>query len=119
MRFDDLIEIRKIDILGETDWFWVKGDDGCFGDAQDGPMRDWIEGHSTKYFQHLRGYDTVVTGGAACGMHARFFARRFRHVFAFEPDPLNFHCLVNNAPFENVVKLNAAIGHGNGIVGLE
>ena len=119
MSFDDLVEVRGIDILGETDWFWIKTDSGGFGDAKDGPMRDWIDGHSKKYFEYLRGFDTVVTGGAACGMHVRFYAKRFRHVFAFEPDPLSFHCLVNNAPFENVVKLNAAIGHGNGIVGLD
>lgn len=39
MNFDDQIEIRGIDILGETDWFWVKSDDGRFSDARDGSIR--------------------------------------------------------------------------------
>lgn len=119
MNYDDLVEIRKIDIMGENDWYWIKSDTGCFGDENDGPMRDWIQGHSEKYFKHLNNYDVVVTGGTSCGMHARFYAKKFKYVYAFEPDPLSFHCMVNNAQFDNVIKLNAAIGHTNGIVGLK
>ena len=119
MSYDDLIEIRNIDVMGENNWYWIKSDTGCFGDENDGPMRDWIKGHSIKYFHYLKKRDVVVTGGTSCGMHARFYAKKFRYVYAFEPDPLSFHCMVNNTPFDNVIKLNAAIGHGNGIVGLQ
>lgn len=116
--FSDQLEIRKVDIQGETDWHWVKGDKGGFGDATDGPMRDWIESHSTKYYQYLKGTDVCVTGGTSCGMHVRFYAKKFKHVFAFEPDPISFHCMALNAPYENVAKLNSAIGQGHGIVGI-
>jgi FkbM family methyltransferase len=106
---NDLIEVRDIDILGETNWHWIKSDVGCFGDAFDGPMRDWIDGHRLKYFTHVRGFDTIVTGGTSCGMHVRFYAKMFKHVYAFEPDPVSFHCMTLNAPYQNVYKLNAAI----------
>ena len=119
MSYNDLVEIRKIDVMGENDWYWIKSDTGCFGDENDGPMRDWIKGHSIKYFHYLKNRDVVVTGGTSCGMHARFYAKKFKYVYAFEPDPLSFHCMVNNTPFDNDIKLNAAIGHGNGIVGLQ
>lgn len=119
MSYDDLIEIRNIDVMGENNWYWIKSDTGCFGDENDGPMRDWIKGHSIKYFHYLKKRDAVVTGGTSCGMHARFYAKKFKYVYAFEPDPLSFHCMVNNTPFDNVIKLNAAIGNGNGIVGLQ
>lgn len=109
------IEVRPIDILGETDWYWVKGDSGAFGDSTDGPMRDWIQGHSVKYFQHVKSFDTIVTGGTCCGMYARFYAQKFKQVIAFEPDAKSFHCLVNNTPFDNVIKINAAIGNYNGL----
>lgn len=114
--YSDDIEIRKIDICGETDWHWVKGDIGCFGDATDGPMNDWIVNHQTKYLKYLTGRDVIVTGGTSCGMYARFYAKLFNRVYAFEPDPRSFHCMVNNTPYANVVKLNAAIGHVNKLV---
>jgi len=117
--FTDLLEIRQVDIQGETNWHWIKGDQGGFGDATDGPMRDWIESHSTKYFEHVKKFDVCVTGGTSCGMHVRFYAKKFKHVIAFEPDPRSFFCMCLNAPYENVVKLNAAIGSGNGMIGIE
>lgn len=118
IRYDQDIEIRNVDIMGESNWYWVKGDDGGFGDATDGPMRDWIDSHSTKYYEHLKDRNTVITGGAACGMHVRFYAKDFKHVIAFEPDPRSFFCMCLNNPYENVVKLNAAIGRGHGIIGI-
>lgn len=116
--YSDLVEIRDVDILGETNWYWIKHDKGCFGTTTDGPMRDWIDSHSTKYFEYVENFGTVVTGGTSCGMYARFYAKKFKHVYAFEPDPLSFHCMVNNCQSDNVYKLNAAIGHQNGITGI-
>jgi FkbM family methyltransferase len=79
-------------------------------------MRDWIEGHSKKYFTHVKELDTIVSGGACCGMHIRFYAKMFKRVIAYEPDPLSFYCMSLNAPFDNVVKLNAAMGEYPGLV---
>ena len=116
--YSDRVEIRNVDIMGETNWHWIKGDEGGFGHAGDGPMRDWIEGHSKKYFQYLKKQDVIITGGSSCGMHIRFYAKQFKHVIAFEPDPLSFYCMCLNAPYENVVKLNAALGRGHGMIGI-
>jgi FkbM family methyltransferase len=116
--YSDLVEIRDVDILGETNWYWIKHDKGCFGTTTDGPMRDWIDSHSTKYFEYVENFGTVVTGGTSCGMYARFYAKKFKHVYAFEPDPLSFHCMVNNCQSDNVYKLNAAIGPQNGVTGI-
>lgn len=114
--FKNQIEVRNTQIHGETDWHWVKSDSGAFGRIDDGPMRDWMESHSLKYFKYLRSNDLIVTGGACCGMHVRFYAKRFNTVVAYEPDPRSFHCMVNNAPYDNVVKLNAAMGDKPGFV---
>ena len=43
---------------------------------------------------------------------------RFRFVYTFEPDPVNFRCLCANAPAENVFKFNAALGSGHGCIDL-
>ena len=113
--YNDKIEIRDVNINGETNWYWIKEDTGSF----DGPKDDWEKSHHIKFFEHVKNFDTIVTGGTSCGMYVRFYAKMFKHVYAFEPDPMIFHCMVNNCPYDNVYKLNAAMGHGNGLVGLE
>jgi FkbM family methyltransferase len=40
----------------------------------------------------------------------------FKHVYTFEPDPLNFHCLVNNCQKDNITKINAALGDRHAMV---
>lgn len=107
--YEQLVHIRNIEIQGETDWYWPISDQG----AWDGPRDDWEQEHSVKYLKYLKKQDVVVTAGACCGMYVRFYAKLFKKVFAFEPDPLSFHCMVNNAQFDNVVKLNAALGEEN------
>jgi FkbM family methyltransferase len=114
MSYADLTEIRPVDICGETDWHWIKGDTGAF----DGPMENWLNSHREKYFKYINNYDVIVTAGTNCGMYARFYSTMFKHVYAFEPEPLAFYCMVNNVQADNVIKLNAALGHGHGIVGI-
>lgn len=118
MSYQLLVEHRNIDVDGVNQWMWPKSDTGAFGSAKDGPMRDWLEGHKSKYFTNVRQFDTIVTAGANCGMYTRFYSQLFKHVYAFEPDPLNFHCMVNNNQFDNVIKFNCALGDKNGTVGL-
>lgn len=118
MSYSDLIEVRDIPILGETNWVWPKNDKGAFGSETDGPMRDWIDSHSTEFFKYVRKFDVVVTAGACCGMYARFYAKKFKYVYAFEPDPLSFHCLVQNTPYDHVIKFNTGLSNACGIAGL-
>jgi FkbM family methyltransferase len=118
LNYKDKVEIRDIDILGETDWIWPKSDKGCFGNEKDGPMRDWVDSHQYKYFEHVKKFDLVVTAGAACGMYTRFYAKKFKTVIACEPEPLNFHCMVNNNQYDNVIKLNVALGEDTKFVSI-
>lgn len=115
MSFLDDIEIRDDEVDGEKNWHWIKNDTGAFT----GPKEDWLKHHKTHYLKHLKKRDVVVTAGTNCGMYARFYSKLFKHVYAFEPEPSAFHCMVNNCPFENVIKINAAVGIGNGIIGIK
>jgi FkbM family methyltransferase len=49
------------------------------------------------------------------GMYTRFYARKFNKVWAFEPEPRNFHCLVASNPFDNIQFWQAALGSQNSI----
>lgn len=110
--YQDNIVIKNDPQCGQL--YWVRGDEGGYAI----PKRDWFEGHHKKYFTHVKNYDTVVTGGTCCGMYVRFYSSMFKRVIAFEADPLSFFCMSLNAPSDNVVKLNVAMGAKNGIVGL-
>jgi len=112
--YNDKVEIRDVEVDGETNWYWIKGDTGCFNGASD----DWVGFHKEKYFTHVKNFDTIVTAGTNCGMYVRFYAKKFKHVYAFEPEPIAFYCMVNSNPVDNVVKMNCALGHGHGIVGI-
>lgn len=52
----------------------------------------------------------MVQAGGNCGFILHTFVDRFDHVYTFEPDPINFYCLVNNVEASNVTKMQACLG---------
>lgn len=113
MSFLDRIEYREeAEANGIKGWWWPKGDNG----AWQGPKSDWENHHKVRMFNYVKELDTVITAGGNCGMYTRFYADIFKHVYTFEPDAINFHCLVLNNPFENVIKYNTALGDHTGFI---
>lgn len=112
MHPEELVEVRNNKLNYDTGpWIWPKTDQG----AWDGPIINWNDGHSVSYFEHLKGYKVVVTAGANCGLHTRYYASKFELVYAFEPHWLNFYCLTRNCPEQNVIKFNTALGDKAGV----
>lgn len=105
---ENILEERTFKVVdGESDkWVWLKEDDGAWS----GPTKDWESSHQHKYFTHVKNFDCVVTAGANLGLHVRAYAKKFKTVYAFEPHWLNFYCMSINAPYSNVIKMNAALG---------
>lgn len=113
----DLLEERTWQAEGiqtHDKWVWVKSDQG----AWDGPRTDWNNYHRHKYFTHVKDFDTIVTAGANLGLYVRQYAAMFKHVYAFEPDWLNFYCMSINTPYQNVYKFQAALGETPGFCSL-
>ena len=67
---------------------------------------------------YLKNNKTMVQAGGNCGLQVEKFADYFNNVYTFEPDPINFHCLVNNLALMNVIKLQACVGKERGTVSL-
>jgi FkbM family methyltransferase len=57
---------------------------------------------------------SLIQAGGNSGLYPLLFTSLFNPVITFEPNPLNFHCLVNNCQMNNVIKFNAAVGAKNG-----
>jgi FkbM family methyltransferase len=71
-------------------------------------------------YRHVTDWTVAVDAGAHVGIMTRELARRFKHVFAFEPHPETFACLEKNvAGLANVSCCNAALGRADGFAGLE
>lgn len=58
----------------------------------------------------------AIQAGGHCGAYAYSFTEFFDMVFTFEPNALNFHCLVNNCQGVNIIKMNVALGNKTGRV---
>jgi FkbM family methyltransferase len=67
---------------------------------------------------YLKGKKVAVQAGGNCGMQVVKFAEFFDTVYTFEPDPINFHCLVNNLPYTNVIKFQCCLGDSHKMVSM-
>lgn len=104
---DGLVKIKDNEAVDDEQiWMWVTADNGAWY----GPRLNWIQEHKVKFYKYVKKFDVVITAGGNCGMYARMHSKKFKHVYAFEPDPLNFHCMVNNTQTDNVVKIQCALG---------
>jgi hypothetical protein len=81
-------------------WFW-RSDDTDFGDFN-------VLSRETELLEKIKPYlknnKVAVQAGGNCGMQVVKFAEFFENVYTFEPDPINFNCLVNNLLYDNVFK---------------
>ena len=107
--FDAKVRVREESVDGVSHWMWPKTDTG----AWDGPSAEWVNSHKDGYLKFCKKFDVVVQAGGNCGLYPMLFSQYFTRVYTFEPDPLNFHCLVNNCQVPNIFKFNAALGEMN------
>lgn len=110
--FDGKVRVREESVDGVSNWMWPKTDSG----AWDGPSMEWVRSHKDGYLKYCKKFDVVVQAGGNCGLYPMLFSQYFSRVYTFEPDPLNFHCLVNNCQSVNIFKFNAALGETNKLV---
>jgi len=61
----------------------------------------------------------VIQAGGNCGVYPLLYTEFFEHVYTFEPDPLNFYCLVNNCQFPQIIKFNAALSDKGELLSIE
>jgi FkbM family methyltransferase len=104
-----LVETRTHDIEGFSDWLWPSSDT----EAWRGPQEEWLSTHRDAYLAVANGRQSVVQAGGNCGMYPRLFSKYFETVYTFEPDSLNFYCLVNNCADSRVISFNCALGNSN------
>lgn len=88
----------------ERGFLWPNSDTECAAVVFD------TTGDLEEAYRWCRGFDVAVQAGGNMGVWPRVMGQRFKTVYTFEPDPVNFRCLCANAPAENIFKFNAALG---------
>lgn len=101
------IEKRSKDLwaYGQDEWWWPKLDIGAWNSIRsqhDLPQR---------IMQHVKTFDVCINAGAHAGYYTKQYAKNFRMVYAVEPQPENFLCLVRNIEEQNVFKIQACLSN--------
>jgi FkbM family methyltransferase len=109
--YESLLKVRDEQVSGQGPWVWISEDNG----AWTGPKSDWEKSHLQYTKDHVTDWRICVQAGGNQGMYPRLLSSLFQHVYTFEPEPLNFHCLVQNNQIDNVYKIQAALGAETGL----
>jgi FkbM family methyltransferase len=70
--------------------------------------------------EHCKAFDVCVQAGGNFGVWPKYLAKKFKTVYTFEPDPINFSCLCRNiGDLQNVIKIQAGLGDAPACIELE
>lgn len=112
MSYESLLHIVEEKIDNVDSWTWIEEDWEGFR----WPKEDWQNAIKELIDKHVQNRTVVVQAGGLQGMYPRLLSDMFERVYTFEPDPLSFHCLVNNCQKDNIIKIQAAIGESFGLI---
>lgn len=98
--------------------WYLPADDTYFAQFVAGPApkrNGFYREHLQAALGFVQAWDVAIDVGAHVGFWCFDMAQRFETVYAFEPDPANFECLIKNTEeFHNVIRMQFAIGSKDG-----
>lgn len=100
-----LSELEEV-VYRDKSW-WKIRDDGAF----DYVLPDWYNGYGDAFCKYVKTPNVAIQAGGYCGLYSRLLGEVFNTVYTFEPDPLNFFCLVMNCQSDNIIKNQGALGN--------
>lgn len=100
-----IIRDKGIYTAGKYSWMWPDYDTEAWQYMCNHPH---LPSEIMKYVGKTR---RCILAGAHTGFYAKQYAQIFDLVYAIEPEPTNFLCLVNNVDDDNVIKLQAALSN--------
>jgi len=101
---EDLVEIRD-------GWWWPKHDLACWKYLS---TRQNVPLNVSKFVEKKR---VVVQAGGNAGMYVKLYENFFDAVYTFEPDPINFYCLIKNTSSKSI-KFQSCLGNFSKFVSL-
>jgi FkbM family methyltransferase len=108
---NDVVLVQD-EVDGIAPWGWTNAGLKSFSFIK----QDWDTSHKEKFLKYVKNKKVCVQAGGFMGMYPRLFADHFERVYTFEPDPLNFYCLTFNCQSNNIIKMQAALGHEHKLI---
>lgn len=93
------LRLKSTHIHDQSEWWWPEID------TQAWKLIEQETYLPQQVLKHVSNFTGCIHVGAHAGFFTKQYAKRFHKVYAIEPHPVNFHCLVNNINEENVIKL--------------
>ncbi len=93
-------------------WHWPSKDLKCW---------DWLQNEKDlpqRISDLTKEKRVMIQAGGNCGFYTKHYAQLFETVYTFEPDQLNFQCLVMNLEELNVYKQQACLGDKRSLVSI-
>ena len=104
------LHLRHTEIGGIGPWLWREADHWAWEHPRVGyrGIRDLLLAHTAER-------KVIVQAGGCMGMYPRLWSEHFETVYTFEPEPVNFYCLIANCPSERIIKVQAALSMRAGL----
>lgn len=78
--------------------------------VSDAMIMCWNLDHKQNFMKYCIKKRVAVQAGGFNGLYPKLLGQMFESVYTFEPNSLNFHCLVNNCQESHIFKCNAVLG---------
>jgi len=107
------MENRFSKLWGNRDWSWVETDVHCWKHMHG-------EGNGPNLIKDITNilpkqkHKLAIQAGGNCGMFPIEYDKYFKRVITFEPDPLNFKCLVSNINSKHIIPMQGCLGEVSG-----
>ena len=107
---DYLFPVKKRQ-LGEVSMYLDEGDTMKFESVGYYIALGTEKDCATAPLKYVQKNDVCIIAGGCVGYFPLILADSFKNIYTFEPDPINFYCLVNNVPQLNVIKSQFGLGY--------
>jgi FkbM family methyltransferase len=102
--------MNKHTVIKNDKWVWPASDENSW------ILQNQYNDLANIIKPHLKNNKCMVQAGGNCGFLLNTFIPHFEVIYTFEPDPINFYCLVNNVSDPKVIKMQCCLGNEASLV---
>ena len=102
------MDTKTVEYAGK-EWVWPAYDEKLL------QVNDWADDIDL-ILSHVSDFSACIQAGGACGIWPWMLSVEFQEVYTFEPDLINFECLIaNTGGVSNIISENAALSDKEGV----
>jgi hypothetical protein len=99
--------MKQHTLIKDNKWVWPASDEASYD------VQIKQNGLVETLLPFLKDKRLMIQAGGNCGLVPNAFSEHFDIIYTFEPDPINFYCLIQNITNSNVIKIQGCLGNDN------